>query len=71
MSKNKDVTISATSTKSKVVQVIIYVFLTLLAVIYIAPLLWVVITSLKDDSTLMLSPWAMEEQHLTHLLYVQ
>ena len=59
MSKNKDVTISATSTKSKVVQVIIYVFLTLLAVIYIAPLLWVVITSLKDDSTLMLSPWAM------------
>ncbi len=62
MSKNKDVTISATSTKSKVVQVIIYVFLTLLAVIYIAPLLWVVITSFKDDSTLMLSPWAMPDK---------
>ena len=62
MSKNKDVTISATSTKSKVVQVIIYVFLTLLAVIYIAPLLWVLITSLKDDSTLMLSPWAMPDK---------
>ncbi|MGN0253409.1 MAG: carbohydrate ABC transporter permease [Lachnospiraceae bacterium] len=62
MSKNKDVTISATSTKSKVVQAIIYVFLTLLAVIYIAPLLWVVITSLKDDSTLMLSPWAMPDK---------
>ena len=62
MSKNKDVTFSATSTKSKVVQVIIYVFLTLLAVIYIAPLLWVVITSLKDDSTLMLSPWAMPDK---------
>ena len=62
MSKNKDVTISATSTTSKVVQVIIYVFLTLLAVIYIAPLLWVVITSLKDDSTLMLSPWAMPDK---------
>lgn len=62
MSKNKDVTISATSTKSKVVQVIIYVFLTLLAVLYIAPLLWVVITSLKDDSTLMLSPWAMPDK---------
>ena len=62
MSKNKDVTISATSTKSKVVQVIIYVFLTLLAVIYIAPLLWVVITSLKDDSTLMLSPWSMRDK---------
>ncbi len=57
MSKNKDVTISATSTKSKVVQVIIYVFLTLFA-----PLLWVVITSLKDDSTLMLSPWAMPDK---------
>ena len=62
MSKNKDVTISATSTKSKVVQVIIYVFLTLLAVLYIAPLLWVVITSLKDDSTLMLSPLAMPDK---------
>ena len=62
MSKNKDVTISATSTKSKVVQVIIYVFLTLLAVIYIAPLLCVVITSLKYDSTLMLSPWAMPDK---------
>ena len=62
MSKNKDVTISATSTKSKVVQVIIYVFLTLLAVLYIAPHLWVVITSLKDDSTLMLSPWAMPDK---------
>ena len=62
MSKNKDVTISATSTKTKVVQVIIYVFLTLLAVLYIAPLLWVVITSLKDDSTLMLSPWAMPDK---------
>ena len=62
MSKNKDVTISATSTKSKVVQVIIYVFLTLLAVLYIAPLLWVVITSLKDDSTLMLSPWALPDK---------
>ena len=62
MSKNKDVTISATSTKSKGVQVIIYVVLTLLAVLYIAPLLWVVITSLKDDSTLMLSPWAMPDK---------
>lgn len=59
MSKNKDVTVSAKSTKSKVIEVIIYIFLTLLAVLYIAPLVWVIITSLKDDSTLMLSPWAM------------
>jgi len=61
MSSKKDVTVSATSKKSKVIQTIIYVFLVLLAIIYIAPLLWVILTSLKDDSTLMLSPWAMPE----------
>lgn len=59
MSKKNEATVSATSTKSKVIQTIIYVFLILLAVLYIAPLIWVIITSLKDDSTLMLSPWAM------------
>lgn len=61
MSSKNEVTVSATSTKSKVIQTIIYVFLVLLAIIYIAPLIWVVLTSLKDDSTLMLSPWAMPE----------
>lgn len=59
MSKKNEATVSATSTKSKVIQTIVYVFLILLAVLYIAPLIWVIITSLKDDSTLMLSPWAM------------
>jgi len=44
---------------SRVVSVIIYIFLILLAILYIAPLVWVIITSLKDDSTLMLSPWSL------------
>ena len=45
MSKKNEATVSATSTKSKVIQTIIYVFLVLLAVLYIAPLIWVIITS--------------------------
>jgi len=51
--------ISADKRKSTIIKVLIYTFLIILALIYILPLLWVVITSLKDDSTLMLSPWAM------------
>ena len=54
-------TISKEKKQAKVVSTLIYIFLVLLAVIYIVPLLWVVITSLKNDSTLMLSPWAMPE----------
>ena len=41
---------------------LIYGFLILLALIYILPLLWVVITSLKDDRVLMTSPWAMPDK---------
>lgn len=41
---------------------LIYGFLILLALIYILPLLWVVITSLKDDKVLMTSPWAMPDK---------
>ena len=52
-------TISKEKRQARTVSTIIYIFLILLAVIYIVPLLWVLITSLKDDSTLMLSPWAM------------
>ncbi|MCR5590433.1 MAG: carbohydrate ABC transporter permease [Lachnospiraceae bacterium] len=52
-------TISKEKQHARVVSTIIYVFLVFLAIIYIVPLLWVLITSLKDDSTLMLSPWAM------------
>lgn len=52
-------TISKEKRQAKTVSTLIYIFLVLLAIIYIVPLLWVLITSLKDDSTLMLSPWAM------------
>lgn len=45
--------------RSQIVKIIIYTLLVLLACLYILPLLWVVITSLKDDATLMISPWAM------------
>ena len=52
-------TISKEKKQARTVSALIYIFLILLAIIYIVPLLWVLITSLKDDSTLMLSPWAM------------
>ena len=55
-------TISAEKSKANIIKILIYAFLILLACIYILPLLWVVITSLKDDSTLMLSPWAMPDK---------
>lgn len=48
--------------KSKISTKIIYVFLSLLAVIYLLPLLWVVYVSLKDDKTLFVSPWALPER---------
>lgn len=55
----KTETISVASKKTKVVQFFIYIFLTILALIYLLPLAWVGITSLKDDKTLTLSPWAL------------
>ena len=60
MSKEKIVYKEKTSVKP--VTVIIYVFLILLALLYLLPLVWVVITSLKDDKTLMISPWAMPDK---------
>lgn len=48
--------------KSKISTKIIYVFLSILAVIYLLPLLWVVYVSLKDDKTLFVSPWALPER---------
>ena len=60
MAKEKQGTVS--DTKGKVVRAVIYVFLVILALIYILPLLWVVITSLKDDAVLMISPWALPER---------
>lgn len=48
--------------KSKISTKIIYVFLSILAVIYLLPLVWVIYVSLKDDKTLFVSPWAMPEK---------
>ena len=50
---------------SKITPVLIYTFLVLLALIYLLPLLWVAITSVKDDKVLMISPWAFPE----HLMW--
>ena len=41
---------------------LIYIFLSILAVIYILPLLWVIFVSVKDDKTLFVSPWSMPEK---------
>ncbi len=49
------------SKRNKVIYTFIYLFLSLLAVIYLLPLLWVVYVSLKDDKTLFVSPWAMPD----------
>ncbi|MDE6846792.1 MAG: carbohydrate ABC transporter permease [Lachnospiraceae bacterium] len=51
--------------KSKLAMKFIYIFLSLLAVVYLLPLLWVIYVSLKDDKTLFVSPWAMPE----HLMF--
>lgn len=48
--------------KVKISTKIIYAFLSLLAVIYLLPLVWVIYVSLKDDKTLFVSPWAMPEK---------
>lgn len=48
--------------KLKISTILIYLFLSILAVIYLLPLLWVIYVSLKDDKTLFVSPWAMPEK---------
>ena len=58
---SKTETISQQNRKVKTSQIFIYAFLILLAILYILPLLWVLITSVKDDATLMISPWAMPD----------
>lgn len=51
--------------KTKISTIIIYLFLSILAAVYLLPLLWVIYVSLKDDKTLFVSPWAMPE----HLMF--
>ena len=48
----KTETISVANRKTKITHVFIYTFLVILALIYLLPLAWVVLTSLKDDSVL-------------------
>ena len=55
----KTETISVSNHRTKVIHGFIYAFLILLALIYLLPLAWVVITSLKDDAVLMISPWEL------------
>ena len=55
----KTETISVANHKTKVIHGFIYAFLILLAITYLLPLAWVVITSLKDDAVLMISPWEL------------
>lgn len=50
---------------SSIVKTLIYIFLSLMAVIYLLPLIWVIYVSLKDDKTLFVSPWEMPE----HLMF--
>lgn len=48
--------------KVKVSTIIIYIFLILLAILFLLPLAWIIFVSLKDDKTLFISPWAMPER---------
>lgn len=50
------------NSKQNLIHGLIYGFLIFLALVYILPLLWVVVTSLKDDKVLMTSPWAMPDR---------
>ncbi len=54
--------IKAENKKTKILNIIIYIFLIALALIYILPLAWVFITSLKDDAVLMISPWELPKR---------
>ncbi len=49
-------------TKSTIVKTMIYVFLILVAVIYIAPLLWVLMVSFKTNAEIFSSPFSLPER---------
>lgn len=48
-------------TKSTIIKVMIYVFLTLVAIIYLAPLLWIFMVSFKTNAEIFTSPFALPE----------
>lgn len=47
--------------RSRIVKAVIYIFLVLVAVIYIAPLLWVFMVSFKTNAEIFSSPFALPE----------
>lgn len=47
--------------KSKIIKTIIYIFLSLLAVIYILPLVWMLFISFKNDKEIFSSPYGLPE----------
>ena len=47
--------------KIKISSIIIYIFLSLLAVVYIAPLLWVVLVSFKTNAEIFKSPYSLPQ----------
>lgn len=47
--------------RSKIVKTVIYIFLVLVAVLYIAPLLWVFMVSFKTNAEIFTSPFALPE----------
>lgn len=49
------------STKSKAWKVVIYIFLVIMAVIYLLPLLWMVLVSIKDDTEIFTNPFGFPE----------
>lgn len=58
-------TVKKKNSSSKIIKVLIYLFLSFMAVVYLLPIVWVIYVSLKDDKTLFVSPWAMPE----HLMF--
>ncbi len=48
-------------TKSKIITTMIYVFLIVVAVVYIAPLLWVFMVSFKTNAEIFSDPFALPE----------
>ena len=53
---------SAERTKKNITYILLYTFLIILALVYLLPLVWIVVTSLKDDAVLFISPFAMPEK---------
>lgn len=48
-------------TKSNIIKIVIYIFLTLVAMLYIVPLLWVFMVSFKTNKEIFTSPFALPE----------